>query len=48
MPFKWLSIASCVLGISLGAATAHADGGEIGQVKTVSGEAYLVHDGARS
>ena len=48
MPLRWLWITSCVLGISLGAVTAQADGGEIGQVKTVEGEAYLVHDGARA
>jgi hypothetical protein len=48
MPFRWLWVASCVLAISLGGAVARADGGEIGQVKTVAGDAYLVHDGARA
>ena len=48
MQRKLIRLAACIFAVSLLTTAAHAAEGEIGQVKTVAGEAYLVHDGARA
>ncbi len=48
MARKWIQFAACIMAVALISAGAKAADGEIGQVKTVSGEVYLIHDGARA
>ena len=48
MQFKLAKLAACIFAISLMATAAQSAEQEIGQVKTVAGEAYLVRDGARA